>query len=315
MNYGELVRRPFQIVRRRPYLWLLGFLAGGAATYNFNFGQSSWRRSAPASYRGPDWNQVSAVWAQNWQWLVAIGAALAVLALVWFVLSCIASGGIVRAAAVHDSGRDFGLGAAWHAGMSTGWRVAGLRVLVLLLALAPAVLLGSLAAVSVGAAFAGSAAAAVLLGLLTAIGALAAAAFWLVLSVAYELGLRHLVLEDGRVAESLTAGFQAVRSRFGPVAVGWLILLGISIGAGVAFAILAVIVAIPLAAIAVAGWAAAGSTGLLFTVPFAVVFWAGAVAAAGGAYSAYSSVYWTLLFTRLGSLPARAAGMPAPLPA
>ena len=72
-------------------------------------------------------------------------------------------------------------------------------------------------------------------------------------------------------------------------------------------AILAFAVAIPAVALGLGGWAIGGMTGAIVTGSVAAVFFLGILIAAAGAYSAYSSVYWTLLFRNLRELPAPAA--------
>jgi len=308
MNYGNLVRRPFEIVARRPYLWLLGFLAGGATAFHLSGnGPGQGRHTGSGAYSGPSWAVLQAIWNENWGWMVGILAFLIVLAVVLFILGSIATGGIIHAAVEHDAGRDYRFGTAWRAGYATGWRIAGLRLLVLVVAILPGLLTGALVLGAVAGA-AASPAAAVGFGLLAAVAFLASLVFWLALSVAFRLAQQFIVLEDGHVAESLSNGFRMLRWHLGEIVVGWLILLALSIGVGIAGAILAVAFGIPAVALGFGGWAIGGLTGAIITGSFATVFFLGIVLAAGGAYSAYSSVYWTLLFTTLRTLPAPAPG-------
>jgi hypothetical protein len=306
MNYGNLAKRPFEIVARRPYLWLLGFLAGGTTAFNFSGnGPGSGRPAGSGAYPGPSWAALQGIWNDNWGWMVGILAFLLVLGVVLFVLGSIATGGIIHAAVEQDAGRDYRLGTAWRAGYATGWRIAGLRLLVALVAILPGLLIGALVLGAVAGA-ATSAATAVGFGLLAAAAFLGSLVFWLALSVASELAQRFVVLEDGHVAESLTNGFRMLRWHLGEIAVGWLILVALSIGVGIAGAILAVVVGVPAVALGFAGWAIGGMPGAIVMGSFAIVFVLGVLFAAGGAYSAYSSVYWTLLFTSVRALPAPA---------
>jgi len=130
--------------------------------------------------------------------------------------------------------------------------------------------------------------------------------FWVALGVSYELAQRFVVLEGMRVFDSIAAGFRLLRWHFKELALGWLILIAISIVAGIAAAFLAIGVLIPAAIIGFGGWLTAGTIGVIVTGSFAVVFFVGVLLAACGAYSAYSSVYWTLLFRGVRALPARA---------
>src|SRR5581483_234933 len=97
-----------------------------------------------------------------------------------------------------------------------------------------------------------------------------------------------------------------VLSYLGKLALGWIILLAIGIGFGVAIAIVAVVAGLPALAVGFAGWAVCGWTGAVVAGSFAAVFFLGVVMAAGGAFAAYSSVYWTLLFKQVRALPAPA---------
>jgi hypothetical protein len=143
--------------------------------------------------------------------------------------------------------------------------------------------------------------------------AIASLVFWLLLSVAYQLALRVVVLENGRVAQSLSTGFRMIGWHFGKLALAWLILLALSFAAGIVAAIVAFVLAVPAAAVAVAGWFVGGGVGAIVSGSVAVVFFLGVLIPAWGAYSAYSSVFWTLLFRGVRDLPAPATGSPAPV--
>lgn len=314
MNYGDLIKRPFEIVARRPYLWLLGLLAGGATTFNYSSGGSNYGQGNRAGeYKGPSWAAIQAAWNGNWEWIVAILAVLAVVGIVIFILGCIATGGIIRAAVEHDANREYRLGTAWRAGYATAWRVAGLRLLTALLAIVPGLLVGTLIVATIVRAMNASVDA-VGFGLLAALATLVSMAFWLALGVAFQLAQRLVVLEGGRVAQSLSTGFRMIRWHIKEVAFGWLILIALSIGVGIAIAVLAVVVAIPAVGLGFGGWAVGGFFGAVVAGSFGAVFFLGVMLAAAGAYSAYSSVYWTLLFQNVRAMPApspRGAMIPA----
>ncbi len=306
MRYDYLIRRPFEIVARRPYLWLLGFLAGAATAFNLSSGGTNYGHPATAgTYHGPSWAVLQSIWNDNWESIVGILALFVVIFIVMFVLGCIATGGIIHAAVEHDAGHEYALGKAWRAGYATGWRIASLRLLTFLLAIVPGFLVGSLVLAAVAGAMS-SAAAAVGFGLMAVAFFLVSIAFWFALGLAFQFAQRLVVLEDGNVAQSLSTGFRMIRWHFKEVALGWLILMAVSIGVGIAFAILAVAVAIPGVALGVGGWAVGGMTGAIVAGSLAAVFFVGILLVATGASSAYSSVYWTLLFRSVRSLPAPA---------
>ncbi len=285
MRYDYLIRRPFEIVARRPYLWLLGFLAGSATAFNFSSGGTNYDHPATSgTYHGPSWAVLQNVWHDNWEWMVGILALFVVIFIVMFVVGCIATGGIIHAAVEHDADHEYASGKAWRAGFATGWRIAGLRLLTFLLAIVPGFLVGSLV-----------------------LAAVVSIAFWFALGLAFQFAQRLVVLEDGNAAQSLSTGFRMIRWHFNEVAVGWLILMALSVGVGIAMAILAIAVAIPGVALGVGGWAVGGMTGAIVAGSIAAVSFVGILLVATGAASAYSSVYWTLLFRSVRSLPAPAA--------
>jgi hypothetical protein len=239
--------------------------------------------------------------------IVGILALVVVLGIVMFVLGCIATGGIIHAAVEHDDGHEYRLGTAWRAGYATGWRIAGLRLLTFLLTILPGLFVGTLVLAAVAGAMSSAAATAVGFGLVAAAALPVSIAFWFLLGLAFQLAQRMIVLEDGQVAESLSSGFRMIFSHFKEVGLGWLILVAVSIGVGIAIAVLAFVVAIPGVAIGFGGWAVGGVTGAIVAGSFATVFIVGTLLVAGAAYSAYSSVYWTLLFRSVRGLPAPAA--------
>jgi len=308
MKYDHLIKRPFEIVARRPYLWFLGFLAGTATAFNVpNGGTNYGRRGTSDAYEGPSWAALQNIWNQNGELIVGILAVFVVLCIVMFVLGCIATGGIIHAAVEHDDDHEYTLGKAWRAGYETGWRIAGLRLLAFLLTVLPGVLIGTLVVAAVAGAMDSAGAAAVGFGLVAAAVLPVSIAFWFLLGVAFQLAQRMIVLEDGRVAESLSSGFRMIFSHFKEVGLGWLILVAVSIGVGIAIAVLTFVVAIPGVAIGFGGWAVGGATGAIVAGSFAAIFIVGILLVASAAYSAYSSVYWTLLFRSVRGLPAPAA--------
>ena len=312
MNYGNLVRRPFEIVARRPYLWLLALLAGGATSFNLS-GPSYGRPAGSGAYRGPSWAVIQNFWYGHLGLIVALLVVFVVAGTVLFALGCVATGGIIRAAVEHDAGREFSLGSAWRAGLAAGWRIAGLRVLAFLLAIVPGLLVGTLVVAAVAGA-AASPASAVAFGLSAAIAFLASFLFWLALGVAYQFAQRLVVLDGEGVAASLSQAFRMIRRHFGPVALAWLLLIALSIGAGIGLAVVALLVAVPAVTLGVTGVILGGPLGGIVLGSFAAVFLVGVLIAAAGAYSAYTSVYWTLMYRNLRELP-EPSGSGAAVPA
>jgi len=181
------------------------------------------------------------------------------------------------------------------------------------LAIAPAVFIGALvgAAVAMSGPFVPGA---VLFGLLAAGAGVASIFFWIALGIAYEFAQRLIVLEGVGVFDAIAEGFRMIPRHGKEVALGWLILIAISIVAGIAMVPIVIAIAIPAGIVGFSGWLAAGTTGAIVTGSVAAVFFVGVLLPLGGAYSAYSSVYWTLLFRSVRAMPApapRSAMVPA----
>ena len=305
MDYGEIISRSVRIVVRHPYLWLLGLPAGegGAATLG-NGGRSG----AGARTGGPD-GAVAWTWLSGHLGLVlGVGFALALLAVALFVLRCIAAGAVIRAADAHASGRASSLREAWSAGTATAWRVMGLKLFSLLLAACAAVVSLGTIAIAVLLASEGRPAFAIPTGVVGGLLLLAAVAFWVTLGVATALGLRAAVLDGLPAIDALRRGFSLIRRRFGRTAVLWVLLLVLSWLAGVAVALVAVVVGLPFAGLGAAAWFAAGMGPLFVSVvAIGVAVLLAAVLACAGFVGAFASTYWTLAYRRLDPEPGPAA--------
>jgi hypothetical protein len=238
MQYAELITRSFAIAWRRRYLWLLALLGGADVTsggqFNFsgvgnafNGAGSSTGTSTPAT-GGPAGLQdaVSALGRflqDNLGAIVLVGVVLLVVALAWWLLSCVTTGALVRAAAEHDAERPFGLGLAWRTGLGTFGSILGLRLLGLVWAI---VVLGTI----VGAVVLGVSAylsnQTATLGTIITVGLLVGAVLVLAsipVGIAFILATRAAVLEQRGPLSALGRGFGLLWSRIGRVLVVWLL--------------------------------------------------------------------------------------------
>lgn len=297
MRYGEVVSRSFDIFWRHRYLWLLGALGGAEGarpSYVGNVGNvfGNVRQGGPPSQLG--------------QWLtdalpllVVLGALVVLFVLAYFIVSCVATGALVWAAAEHDAERPFGLSLAWRAGLRTFGSILGLRLLVLLLGLAALAIDGGLfvaGAVSAMNDQVTSAAAAFILGGMLLLLLIPVA---IAVSIVFVLAVRAIVLEQLGLWPALGRGVQLLSARLGRVLLVWL--LGIALGLGVSLAVGVVVtfVALPFVAVAGIGYAVGGVTGLLNAGSVLLVIFIIAAVLLGGAAGSYLSIYWTLAFRRL----------------
>ena len=123
-----------------------------------------------------------------------------------------------------------------------------------------------------------------------------------------EWAARALVLENTGVVASLSRGWRLFRANVGPSLLVWLISIVLSIGAGIAIAIVAFAAAIPAGVLLAASWgdigpavmAALGVLGLLVFVGLLAI---------KAVWATYFSAYWTLAFRQL-TVPAPASTRP-----
>src|SRR5438445_10532349 len=113
MNYGEILKRSLAISWHHRYIWLLALFAGegiGTGLPNLQ-GQGSGRNGnrIPAV----TYDQVPAWAVAHTAQLVTIGIAIAAVLIALFLVSAVANGAVVRAAAEHDLDRPFGFRPAW----------------------------------------------------------------------------------------------------------------------------------------------------------------------------------------------------------
>lgn len=235
MNYTEVLNRALRISWRYRYLWLLALFGGeyGSSGGNASFSQQTRTTSSTGSTSGSPFQPFADWFTGHIALLLAIGVAFAILGLIWFLIGCAASGGLVRAVAELDAGHPFGGRQAWGAGLSTFWRVLALRLLYLVISL---VVGGVLIGTPLLLAFSHRPGSLLFLLLLFPFGLLFIA-YAVFADVIFKLALRCLVLELLGAVAAIRAAIRLLGRRFGRVAIVWLILVGIGIGASIAVGI------------------------------------------------------------------------------
>lgn len=307
MNYRDLLTNSFRITWRNRYLWLFGLFAG--TTFNFpgfnaNFGGDS----------GPDRAGLDDLLPRP-EVLIAIGAGVVLLGLLFAALSVISQGALAESVAAIDRGEQRSFGTAWRAGTSRFWRVLGQFVLLALigigLLLLVAVPLGGLVAATFAATEApGGRIPVVVVAVLVAIVALIG--LFIPLSIVVQLSLREVVVGGERPTAAIRGGYRLFRRHLGTSLLLWLIQIGIAIGAAIAILLVAlvagVVLALPAILLAVAELIGAA---IVLGVAAALVL-LGPLLAAFGALGAFGHSFWTLAWLRLRAKPDAAAAPPAP---
>ena len=322
MQYGELITRSFSIVWRHKYLWLLAILGGADAGGNGfpgNFGNpfNGFNRGATGGTARGGFNSADVSrFLQDNAGLIVFGALLLLLiAIAWFLLSCVTTGALVRASAEHDAERPFGLGLAWRTGLGTFWSILGLRLFGVLWTVLSLALIVGLIVLGVVTYLSGQSGA---LALVIAVGILlflALVVAWIAVGIAFILATRAVVLEQRGAVAALGRGFQLLRARLGRVLLVWLLELGLALAAGIVLAIVLIPLSIFVALIVVAAGAAGGAgAAAVLAIPFGLLLLA-ALLVVGGVLGGYFSTYWTLAFRRMElDVPRPAYWPPAPYP-
>ena len=121
MDYGEILRRTLAISWRHKYMWLLALFAGEGAGLSLPSFQRGPRGGAGSRFTAPTYDQVTAWAGSHAALLVGAGVAIVALLIVLLLVSAVANGAVIRAAAEHDLDRPFGLRPAWRSSISPGF--------------------------------------------------------------------------------------------------------------------------------------------------------------------------------------------------
>jgi hypothetical protein len=306
MRFENLFTRSLRIAWRKPWLWFLALLAGetyggGGGSSGLSDAGGSFPGPGPASTNGfalPDLSWVPG-WLQDRAGpLLEIAAVLVAAGFLLFLLSCVASGALVGAAARIDAGERVGFGQGWRIGLGSFWRVLGFKLVqILLLLLAPLILL---LPPLLGAA--GWGGAGLIRGLLLDLPVAVAAFFWASFVGALALlGLRACVLDGTGPIASYTAAFGLLRRRFSRIALTALLFVAVGFGAGVALQLVLTVAAAPFSGSIVnevlnGRWSEAllaAEAELAVLVPLTLLL--------SSAVGAYFATAWTVAYRRFDS--------------
>lgn len=322
MNYGTLVKDAWTTTWHHRFLWVLGLFAGSSAG-PWLLGQNGNRLQYNVDRRelsglDPEVSRaltsVAVYLGDHLTLVLAAVAALIVIGLGLVVLSVIGQGGMAKATAEIDQGREVSAGFAWRAGLRLFWRYLGLGLLifgaVIALALAIAIVFGAGVALAVvgGQAIRISL---IVVGVLVGISLiLAAIPVGIAASIVVAYAQRAIAVEEIGPIQGLFSGWRVFRANLGTSLVIWLINLGLSIAAGIGFFLALTVVAGILVVIGGIVWAVVGGFSgaviayvvLAVLVAIAVLWWLSAV------INTYFWSYWTTAYLRLTGKLAEAEG-------
>lgn len=306
MRYENLLSRSAKILWRHPWLCLLALLAGETASSGGGGGSPpTFQRFSPSSRQAdaPDLTWIPQWLSDRTILIIEVAAVVALVALAWFLISCLATGALIRAAVEFDQGSRLTFGRAWRIGAGSYWRVLGFKlvqflliVLPLLLLLVPPIL-GAAAGAGPGA----------IKGLLLDLPLLFAYFFWSAFVAALGvLGIRSCVLDGTGPISSFRAAYRLLKAQFPRIALTAVVFALVGFGIGIVLQLILAVVTAPLVAnltdIALRGRWSQLPGALLATaavlVPVSVIL--------SSIVGAYYATAWTLAYRRFaveGQLP------------
>ena len=297
MDYGEVLRKTWDISWRNKGLWLLGILAGCSASGRGNFGNST------SGARGFDFSSGDLQSGFNFEDLGPIQEEVfipiflgllclgLIIALVVFVLGVLGQGGLIAGFKRADDGANVSFSEAFGDGLQSFWRLAGIRILFFVAGIV--IVLGLiLATVLVGIATFG-------IGLLCLIPLIC-------LLIPVGLGVDSYIIltmvasveEELGVVESFGRSWTTLKENLGPVVVMILILI-------VGFGILGFLIAVPFIALGfpfIAGMMIGTDAALISGIAISLLCALVAIPlliVAYGLLTTYATGAWTLTYRRL----------------
>ncbi len=304
LNYGDIVRRAWQITWNHKILWLFGILAGlggggGNVNFNQNFGGGGGTGTPTDLPR--IFEQFTGRLDETTVLLIVIGAIVAVivLAIAFLVLSIIGRGGLIGGVQLADRKNAVTLGEAWQLGLKYFVPVLliGLAVFVLNLVIGAASLFAALTICL--------APLACVLGLLSI--PIAVIAYFAQIAV---------VTENLPAPAAASRAWQIIRDNFGTILVLGLIVFGVSFVVGLVLAAPFILIAGGLVVSLLAGASGeapqVGNTGALLA-GLCLLAYLPVVIVLGGILQSWVTATWTLAYERLTGRAA-ASIMPAPAP-
>ena len=321
MDYGNIIKRAWEITWRYKILWMFGFFAG-AMNYGSSGGSGNYSTGSGDFDSGSlppevvDTFERAGWWLQdNLVLIFSLMALFVLIGIIWWIISIAARGALIHLVNRAQEDGQVRAGDGWSVGFKNWGRLFLIGFLLWFPFFIVAMILVVLMVVPIVMTAVGEAnPAAVLTGIAGTCGVMVIA--FAVLSIAgVVLGLiatmaeRHAVIGNLSATASIKQGWHDLRTRFGEMFLMWLIVVGLGIGIGILFGIVAFFIVIGVViALVTTGPCGAGLVALalmlLLMVPGAVL-------------SAFMSAIWTLYWRRMTGrdLPVRRPVAPPVVPA
>jgi hypothetical protein len=237
MDYGNLLARAWKITWTNKSLWLLGFLAGLGSGFNFR-GNTGGGGSGSGGGQGPD---ILPPEVQSYVErpevvgiVITIVCILLVIAVVFFILSIIARGGLVGGIRIADDTGQVTLRESWNIGVRYFWRTLGITLVTLIPVIIFVVLTAGIVLLTFG------------LGGLCVLPLLCVFVIVMIpLSIVVWLGQIGIVVDDLSVMDALRKGWAMLKANVANILITGLILIVISFVVGLVMLLPMAVIAIP----------------------------------------------------------------------
>ncbi len=315
MDYGRIITRSFEIVRRYRAFWFFGFLLAlmgeGAGSYtpstNYNFGSRDFTPQGLAPGAIPN------VPALPWNTIAVIVGVIICIVLIWAVLAVIVR--LISRGAVIGLVNDLeqaqatpAVGRGWDIGVSRFGSLLGIALLInvpltiislLLVIVALVPLIPSIMALSSSPGAENPLTGAGVTGILGSIGLFCCVVLLLlvvqfVLHPFYQFFMRACVIGKHGATDSIREGYRLVRANLGNVAILYILTIALNF----AFGIVVVIIGLILAALVLGpafaiGFAAQSATpGVIVAIVIGLIAFL-VLLFISGLYRAFESAIWT----------------------
>jgi len=311
MDYGQIIKRSWEIVKKNKFLWWLGILATfaggfGKPSFNFSFPQGIGSSSSDTSTTGTQSVDIAKQFSELSS-KIDIPAVIAVIAItvvvllvIYFVILYFAirakAGLIIGVNKIENEGNSIGFRAAMREGKKYFWRLFGLMWLIGFIMLALILLIASPLILLI---FWHSIAFAIGLGLLVFVGFMVVILLCFLISIILLFAQLMIVLDNRKVFDAIRESWKLIKRNLKEVAIGYAIAIGIGVLVGI-ITVLLIIVVIAIGSI-LGGISYLVGGVIALTVCTTVVMLVGIVSfvIVIGFLTAYGSTYWTLFYRAL----------------
>ncbi|MEI8060957.1 MAG: hypothetical protein WCG99_01530 [Candidatus Berkelbacteria bacterium] len=307
MKWKEILLKAFEYIKKYRALWYLGILAAlteGGSGSNF----SSMKNSTSGNSGGlTDTMQSSLLRASDWvsnnqTEVIVIFLAFVLISLIILYISYSARAGLIHSIDKAESGgKKPEFHEAFHAGQKYFWRFLGLSLLMALMIFAVAFVLVGLIAIFIILVAAVSMwflIVAIPVGLLLVFGIVLLAVYlgWIL-----QLAFREVVIKEKSISAAFTGARELIHHNFTNVVLAWLIQAAVNLVAGIAMAIVVLVIGGALFAIGVGIYFAGGLSAVLAYGSIAIILFIALALFISGIIAAYISTYWTIVYKNLST--------------